>query len=468
MRFFYYNNELQETYPTKIVKKIRQNIYSIESHERIHRVWNDHGKEIDTELSIKLSGTGMCKINAYDTTSTNEKAFRMKLINRILPTLDLVKRLYKMIENDTCKRCNKFQETLEHLFTCKKTVESIPTLENEFHQLLTTRINESTDYKHLRSLKNQPKLEELSSIISIKNPDFLNSVISKGIISKTFYESTQSQSPIKKHFKQWFLYTIDCWLSIVYRFIWITRNDLTIPKNFNKRIARKQRKMNSKGNETPIKLRPSPTKLSPSGNHYKVEAILDSREDPNDDNNTEYLIHWKGYNMPTDHSWVKFKTISHLKHLIRKFERQRTQENDLSTPTKRQKIINLIPLQSPKTRKRPRISNIIPETQTNFQPVYESEPEYEIEMICDHYFDSKRDTIYYETKWKGYPDSQNSWLPEQNFNNALETLNIYKNIHNLNKRTTRSKSKKNETSENNPKSENSKEPDHRKRKRKRK
>ena len=55
------------------MKKIKLNIHSNDSHERIQRVWNDHNNESHTNISIKISGTEMFNVNVYDATSTNEK-----------------------------------------------------------------------------------------------------------------------------------------------------------------------------------------------------------------------------------------------------------------------------------------------------------------------------------------------------------------------------------------------------------
>ena len=112
VRLIHHEGKLIESYPTKVIKKLKQNQISKESHERIKRVWDDQNRDIDTVTTIKLTGNGMVKLNALDATNTNEKAFRIKTINRLLPTLDKVKNYYGLITDSTCRRCKKEEETL--------------------------------------------------------------------------------------------------------------------------------------------------------------------------------------------------------------------------------------------------------------------------------------------------------------------------------------------------------------------
>jgi hypothetical protein len=51
-------------------------------------------------------------------------------------------------------------------------------------------------------------------------------------------------------------------------------------------------------------------------------------------------------------------------------------------------------------------------------------PEYEVESILDHR--SHRHHIQYLVKWRGYPDHDASWEPEENLANARKILRAYK------------------------------------------
>jgi hypothetical protein len=53
------------------------------------------------------------------------------------------------------------------------------------------------------------------------------------------------------------------------------------------------------------------------------------------------------------------------------------------------------------------------------------EEEFEIEAIISHR--KLQNKLQYLVSWKGYPSSDNSWLPEKDLTNAKEILKTYKN-----------------------------------------
>jgi hypothetical protein len=55
----------------------------------------------------------------------------------------------------------------------------------------------------------------------------------------------------------------------------------------------------------------------------------------------------------------------------------------------------------------------------------DGEEEFEIEAIISHR--KLRNKLQYLISWKGYPSSDNSWLPEKDLTNAKEILKTYKN-----------------------------------------
>jgi len=63
--------------------------------------------------------------------------------------------------------------------------------------------------------------------------------------------------------------------------------------------------------------------------------------------------------------------------------------------------------------------------------VNEEEGHYEIEDILMARPTHNRKSTQYLIKWKGYPASENSWLPEKELTNAKELLDQFKQKHNL-------------------------------------
>ena len=78
-----------------------------------------------------------------------------------------------------------------------------------------------------------------------------------------------------------------------------------------------------------------------------------------------------------------------------------------------------------------------PETpvQTTFYHQAEEETEFEVERILNVRYGQYRETEEYLVKWKGYPDSENTWEPIQNLTNCKQLLQEFHEIRKRNKRT---------------------------------
>jgi hypothetical protein len=61
--------------------------------------------------------------------------------------------------------------------------------------------------------------------------------------------------------------------------------------------------------------------------------------------------------------------------------------------------------------------------------VNDEEGHYEIETILKARPTHNRKSMQYLIKWKGYPASENSWLPEKELTNAKELLDQFKQKH---------------------------------------
>ena len=55
----------------------------------------------------------------------------------------------------------------------------------------------------------------------------------------------------------------------------------------------------------------------------------------------------------------------------------------------------------------------------------EGEEEYEVERVMDSWHHSRRRTLQYLVKWKGYPDSDNKWVNHKDMH-ALDVIREYK------------------------------------------
>ena len=62
----------------------------------------------------------------------------------------------------------------------------------------------------------------------------------------------------------------------------------------------------------------------------------------------------------------------------------------------------------------------------------EGQEEYKVEQILDSRF--YRNGLQYLVKWKGYDDTENSWEPEANLDNAQEAIDDYYKAHPKRKR----------------------------------
>ena len=54
-----------------------------------------------------------------------------------------------------------------------------------------------------------------------------------------------------------------------------------------------------------------------------------------------------------------------------------------------------------------------------------SDDEYEVEAIRDSRIDADTMQHWYEIKWKGYPESDNSWEPKSNLKHSLDLVKAF-------------------------------------------
>jgi hypothetical protein len=188
------------------------------------KLWNVCNTTINADLTILLSKTGMKKRNNLDASSTTEQAFRTKIINQQLPTLDLRKNTYKHDITDMCPRCDK-KETFDHIWECKDTRRQFTQLMTVTETNLKNGKNQSTDW---RKLQLDPyTIKTIKKILNMTDIEFITSPEAKGIIRTTIVDRIRSEmKQFNMNTKYHLLYVLDAWSRAFYEIIWMKRTQL--------------------------------------------------------------------------------------------------------------------------------------------------------------------------------------------------------------------------------------------------
>lgn len=123
-----------------------------------------------------------------------------------------------------------------------------------------------------------------------------------------------------------------------------------------------------------------------------------------------YLIRWKGYEPESD-SWEPELTLN-CPELIKQFKsNENTDENGVSNSVKRSKSKS-----SKSNKKVIKTKKLIkPEKKKTeiTEADWDSNEEFEVDRIIDVYF-KKTGQREFLVSWKGYPNTMDSWEPEEN------------------------------------------------------
>jgi ribonuclease HI len=219
------NNQPVEQYARSYLKQKYQDAQDRESVQRLRRRWEgDLGSPIDIQLTVKLSKTGMTRENRMDATSTYEHAFRTKILNKSLPTLDMRRNKYKHNITDTCPRCDE-KETYQHVWECRDTLRGFAEVMAKMDTLLETGKNDSVDWNKLKI--DSELIETMKRTLQMARPAFLKTSEAKGIIRETTTKQLEKDTGKKNdNMKEHLIYLLNAWLRAFYEVIWFKRTRL--------------------------------------------------------------------------------------------------------------------------------------------------------------------------------------------------------------------------------------------------
>ena len=208
------NNKNITSYPSKTLKKLRQQETSESNNKSLGEKWNTPIYQINTKKTKQLTQNKRGKENPLDASNMNEIKFRIDTITQKLPTNDMLLR-YKKISDDTCQICKKYTETNEHIWTCEKTKDALEEILDNTKILLEQRIE--------KKLINKKTLEIL--IAMKEDKELLRRKFSRGIIIDKEIELLKNchTRDNNTNVYQDIMEVIDAWLTAFYKAIWKPR-----------------------------------------------------------------------------------------------------------------------------------------------------------------------------------------------------------------------------------------------------
>ena len=193
--------------------------------DRLAKVWQI--EDLDYDFSTSLGNMGLTVTNELDSSKYKEHSFRIKLLNKLLPTKDYIQKWKKYEDIDIhCARCLSERETYDHLLHCKET-QSIHT------NIIAETIRVMQEYKskaiHFKTIREQPIENiymELVKAIGLDQISFLETNKAKGIYTTQEVETIQTS--IGSQHKEIYLKLVtSSYLAAIYNLVWKDRNDHT-------------------------------------------------------------------------------------------------------------------------------------------------------------------------------------------------------------------------------------------------
>jgi ribonuclease HI len=220
--YIYHKYQRTETYPSRIIKTQSNQTQTAASEDKLNRIWE---LDMDYKRTIQLTKFGMGRTNT-ETTKLSEHKFRINIINNLMHTMERATE-WNQISDNRCRRCNTIPETQRHILECQVTKERHPLIIQQAITFFELR------YKHIRIPKDIKNIYNLFDIIGLTDINILRTPIASGILTHTLMEYVQSDTPININT---LTAVMDCWLSSLYKTVWLHRNERTFIKGSKNKV----------------------------------------------------------------------------------------------------------------------------------------------------------------------------------------------------------------------------------------
>jgi ribonuclease HI len=235
-RSLFFNGYNTNDYAGYWIKK--QNRIDMEAHAetRLQQTWPDVAG-IDMNATFRIMSSGRNRINAFDSSTNFEHAFRIKLLYQKLPVLKTTVEFTNTDNtNPYCRRCKEEIEDIQHLFNCTHTIKEDHNLYNKTINILYKRINPP----HKKDWVVKETIAQLVSNwdkLVLNWNEFIQSPYSKGIITKdVIFNYAAHNNLTYSQARESLICIADAWLSSFYKIIYSQRNNATyFPNNNYKR-----------------------------------------------------------------------------------------------------------------------------------------------------------------------------------------------------------------------------------------
>jgi ribonuclease HI len=211
------NNVIHDTYPQRVLQRQWQQQIQQQSNQKLEEKWKK--TDIDFNATLSLTHKGMKRLNHLDASITNEHKWRLQMIFQQLPSLYTLSDKYNMTINTSCPRCLHTTETQNHIWTCRKTVERLP----DINQAIDEQLRSTTTYQNYWKILAQdqaPQLHEIRNLVGPIDETFLTRPEAQGIITKSTYAKPFENTNKTK----WTQLIIHTWITAFYEIIWMDRN----------------------------------------------------------------------------------------------------------------------------------------------------------------------------------------------------------------------------------------------------